>query len=184
MKMTTERRTELRHTFSETCLYERSLVEAVLDDLEETERELARIGAEKDLFKAVLIKIDAIRNSIIGFQRVNWSEHIYPLVAALDEAGFEGAEYEKARADAGTLLEQIKRAEQERDAALACETVLREFIQNEVLDEHAPVDVCQGASPIIRRAGSRSLGDAQPPRSGDAARGRGGARVRPVKGRR
>lgn len=55
---------------------------------------------------AALAKIDAIRNSIIGCQTVNWSEHIYPLVAALKEAGFEGEPYEVARANVGTLLDR------------------------------------------------------------------------------
>lgn len=44
-----------------------------------------------------LIKINDIRNSIIGCQTVNWSEHIYPLVAALEKAGIEGAGYTAPR---------------------------------------------------------------------------------------
>ena len=44
-----------------------------------------------------LVKISAIRDSIIGRQTVNWSMHVYPLVAALHEAGFPGAGYEEAR---------------------------------------------------------------------------------------
>jgi hypothetical protein len=43
-------------------------------------------------------KINAIRNHIVGTQTVNWSADIYPLVAALNEAGFEGLDYEEARA--------------------------------------------------------------------------------------
>jgi hypothetical protein len=62
---------------------------------------------------SALTKIDAIRNSIIGAQKVNWSEHVYPLVAALDEAGFPGQPYEQARENVGTLLEQINKAEQD-----------------------------------------------------------------------
>lgn len=46
----------------------------------------------------VLTEIDGIRNNIIGAQGVNWSRDIYPLVAALGRAGFEGAGYEHARA--------------------------------------------------------------------------------------
>lgn len=58
-----------------------------------------------------LAKISDIRDSIIGAQTVNWSEHIYPLVAALKEAGFEGVPYEEARAHVGTLIEQVKKLE-------------------------------------------------------------------------
>jgi hypothetical protein len=60
---------------------------------------------------AALAKINDIRNSIIGCQAVNWSEHIYPLVAALEEAGIEGMEYPAARANVGTLLERAVSAE-------------------------------------------------------------------------
>jgi hypothetical protein len=80
--------------------------------------------AERDKLKTLGEKVNAIRNSIIGAQRMNWSEHAYPLVAALDEAGFVGLEYPKARANVGTLIEQIKAAEAERDryrdALIAC----------------------------------------------------------------
>lgn len=62
-----------------------------------------------------LIKINDIRNSIIGCQTVNWSEHIYPLVAALEEAGFEGAGYPASRANVGTMLERTLAAESEAD---------------------------------------------------------------------
>lgn len=51
-------------------------------------------------------KVNAIRNSIIGTQTIDWSEHIYPLVAALNEAGFDGQEYPEAKANIGTLLER------------------------------------------------------------------------------
>lgn len=49
--------------------------------------------------------IDKIRNSIVGLQNVNWSEHIYPLVALLDRAGFEGLHYPENKQNFGTLLE-------------------------------------------------------------------------------
>ncbi len=44
-----------------------------------------------------LEKIDGIRNDVIGRQHMGWSAHIYPLVVALNEAGFKGAGYDKAR---------------------------------------------------------------------------------------
>jgi hypothetical protein len=52
----------------------------------------AAIQAERDRAEKLsiaLAKINAIRNSIIGCQSINWSEHIYPLVAALNEAGIQ-----------------------------------------------------------------------------------------------
>jgi hypothetical protein len=60
-----------------------------------------------------LNKINDIRNSIIGCQKMNWSEHIYPLVAALNEAGIEGQSYPEARAYVGTMLERTLAAENE-----------------------------------------------------------------------
>lgn len=60
---------------------------------------------DNNRLKTALAKIDAIRNSIIGAQTVNWSEHIYPLVAALSEAGYAGQPYETARENVKTLIE-------------------------------------------------------------------------------
>lgn len=40
--------------------------------------------------REALEKINAIRNDIISTQSISWSAHVYPLVAALDNAGFEG----------------------------------------------------------------------------------------------
>lgn len=56
--------------------------------------------------------INRIRDSIVGAQAINWSEHIYPLVALLNRAGYEGLSYPEAKANIGTLLEF-------RDEALA-----------------------------------------------------------------
>jgi hypothetical protein len=55
-----------------------------------------------------LLKINDIRNSIIGFQMISWSEHIYPLVATLNEAGVKGLHYPEAKKNNGTLKEKIK----------------------------------------------------------------------------
>ena len=49
------------------------------------------LETERDALKATLRKINGIRNSIIGQQGFNFSEHAYPLVAALNEAGFDTA---------------------------------------------------------------------------------------------
>lgn len=50
----------------------------------------------------VLQTISAIRDDIVGRQAVTCSAHIYPLVAALGEAGFEGVGYDEARGKALT----------------------------------------------------------------------------------
>lgn len=67
---------------------------------------------EHEKYKTALQKIDEIRNSIVGSTTVNWSEHVYPLVAALNEAGFAGIEFVKAREDFGTLTERCRVAEE------------------------------------------------------------------------
>ena len=67
------------------------------EEPEDTAQRLALV-AERDRLRAALVKIDAIRNDIIGRQRIGWSSHVYPLVEALGEAGFDGLEYEAAKA--------------------------------------------------------------------------------------
>lgn len=69
------------------------------------------LAARAEVLEAALTKINSIRDSIIGFQNVGWSEHIYPLVAALGEAGFEGVGYDEARKNVRTLLDQLEAAE-------------------------------------------------------------------------
>lgn len=71
------------------------------------------VSARLRAAEAALARINEIRNSIIGAQTVNWSEHVYPLVAALDEAGYPGESYETARANVGTLLARATAAEAE-----------------------------------------------------------------------
>ena len=60
---------------------------------------------------AALERINDIRNSIIGCQTVNFSEHVYPLVAALGSAGYAGLEYAEARENVGTLIDRTNAAE-------------------------------------------------------------------------
>ncbi len=67
--------------------------------------------AEIVRLRGALAKIDEIRNSIIGYQSVNWSAHIYPLVAALGKAGYEGLGYKEASAKAQTQLDLIDKLE-------------------------------------------------------------------------
>jgi hypothetical protein len=73
----------------------------------------ARLTERIAELEATLTAINAIRNSIIGAQTLNWSEHIYPLVAVLDNAGVEGLPYPDARKNVGTLLERIAELERE-----------------------------------------------------------------------
>jgi hypothetical protein len=68
---------------------------------------------EEPALREALGKVNAIRNSIIGLQKINWSEHIYPLVAVLNEAGFVGMPYPEARENYGTMLERTLAAEAE-----------------------------------------------------------------------
>jgi hypothetical protein len=68
---------------------------------------------EEHALREALGKVNAIRNSIIGLQKINWSEHIYPLGVVLNEAGFVGMPYPEARANYGTMLERTLAAEAE-----------------------------------------------------------------------
>lgn len=86
---------------------EASLAEAVAERARYGDRVTSRIAT----LEAALGKIDAIRNSIIGHQSIGWSAHVYPLVAALDEAGFKGEGYEVARVEAETLHQRIEKLE-------------------------------------------------------------------------
>lgn len=58
--------------------------------------------------RTALNKINDIRNSIVGYQQINWSAHIYPLVAALEEAGIRGMGYDKAKEMAMDQIARIK----------------------------------------------------------------------------
>ncbi len=85
-----------------------------------------KVRDESADLRAALQKVSDIRDSIIGAQSINWSEHIYPLVAVLREAGFEGVGYDAARENLGTLLGQVA-ALQERVRELdEANTKLRE----------------------------------------------------------
>lgn len=83
----------------------------------------ANIAIDRERKHVALTKISAIRDSIVGMQGFNFSEHAYPLVAALNEAGYDGAGYEITRANLGTLIDQTAKAEAERDAyrAMICD---------------------------------------------------------------
>jgi hypothetical protein len=95
-----------------------------------------------------LMKINVIRNSIVGLQTVNWSEHIYPLVAALNEAGQVGMEYPEAREQFGTMLDRTNAAEakvvaltEERDEARGCAESYRNAVHATTGGENNPVSL-------------------------------------------
>ena len=79
--------------------------------------ERGELLAANERLMAALQKIDVIRNDIVGRQTVNWSAHIYPLVAALKAAGFPGVGYEQARA---ALTPRDPAAQGAEDADLYC----------------------------------------------------------------
>lgn len=101
-------------------------------DLKEAFDEYAT-QTEKDLeqAQAALTKINVIRNSIIGLQSVNWSEHVYPLVEALEEAGIEGMGYGDARSKFGTMLERTNKAEAENRTLREALKYARRFLNAE-----------------------------------------------------
>lgn len=49
------------------------------------ERQLAAAQADNVRLREALTKIDALRNDIIARQKIDWSAHVYPLVAILDD---------------------------------------------------------------------------------------------------
>lgn len=76
---------------------------------------LSAFENEVDRLRAALAKINDIRNSIVGLQTVNWSEHVYPLVKVLDEVGLKGMPYPDAKEQYGTMLDRTVAAETEID---------------------------------------------------------------------
>jgi len=79
--------------------------------LRDASSRILALQSDLERVTTALEKINAIRNSIIGFQTVNWSAHIYPMVAALQDAGFEGEGYEVAREKAQSFVERVNAAE-------------------------------------------------------------------------
>jgi|GEM_PF-5159956 len=77
--------------------------------------EVERLTTETASLRAGLQQISDIRDSIVGSSTVNWSEHVYPMVAALNSAGFVGADFDDAHKSIGTLIERYRIA-----AARAC----------------------------------------------------------------
>ncbi len=86
-----------------------SLIRDLDECLAATEKALTQTTDEYIAYRAVsnkaLRRVNAIRNSIVGFQTVNWSAHIYPLVAALNEAGYPSLGADEAKSIAKRLLD-------------------------------------------------------------------------------
>ena len=72
---------------------------------------VAALRAEVERLRTTLDVVNEIRNSIIGTQTINWSEHVYPLVAALNAAGIIGLDYPEGKVRYGTMLERTLAAE-------------------------------------------------------------------------
>lgn len=88
-------------------------------DRDSLRSELTAAKEENGRLAVALQKVSDIRDSIVGQQGFNFSEHAYPLVAVLDAAGFKGAGYEIARKSLGTLIEQRDAAEKGSDSLRA-----------------------------------------------------------------
>lgn len=63
--------------------------------------------------QTLLEKIHEIRNSIVGLATFNWSEHMYPLVAALGEIGLDAEGYDISRPRFSTMLKRTVKAEKQ-----------------------------------------------------------------------
>jgi hypothetical protein len=103
-------------------------------DVFEPEGEDEPLSAEE-----ALAGINLIRNSIVGAQAINWSEHIYPLVALLNRAGMQGLPYPEAKKNIGMLIDF-------RDEA----TALLKDAQEAVMDR-GHVDVPAPDDNIVQR---------------------------------
>jgi hypothetical protein len=88
--------------------------------------------------RTVLEKIHEIRNSIVGLQTVNWSEHIYPLVAALGEIGLNAEGYETSRPRFTTMLERTCAAEKKVKALQELIVEMDSKLWDDLVSEDAP----------------------------------------------
>ena len=118
-----------------------------------------------DRANVTLAKINDIRNSIVGTQTINWSEHIYPLVAALEAAGIKGMPYPEALANFGTLIERTNAAESELAALRERVQFLERLVLNIVdkfeneLDAKDAADELRGGINVTRAALSPGGGE-------------------------
>lgn len=126
------------HESQRTALVHKSLHDQVVAELREEVRiareshaeTMAAATARIAKLAGAMQTINAIRNSIIGAQTMNWSEHVYPLMSALDGAGYRGLGYEEARANVKTTLERIA----ELEAQLSRGVFVRDMSDEELWD--------------------------------------------------
>jgi hypothetical protein len=131
--------------------------EAIAHERHETlavrDTEIARLREEGERHRGALENVSAIRDSIVGCQGFNFSEHAYPLVAVLDGAGFPGAGYEIARENLGTLIDQIKAAESQISAlkaalAEACDLAMSFDVHGSQPGERERLSAIRAASEV------------------------------------
>ena len=125
----------------------------ILSEVGRTRQVLECAEQRVDELESAMSAISEIRNSIIGTQQINWSEHIYPLVAALNNAGFAGEDYETAKENMGTLIDQVA------DMTEALETVLMYMTNVNSVD---PITVANRVIQSLKKAGydERTLDEA------------------------
>jgi hypothetical protein len=111
----------------------------------------AEPASQRDANARALLAINDIRNSIIALQTVNWSEHVYPLVAALDAAGYEGMEYPEARKYYGSMLERAAKAEDELAALKELLAIDQASSGTEVPDAPLPSAAVSVAEPASQQ---------------------------------
>lgn len=86
-------------------------IQQILDDNTRLKKENEELLAKFSIYHLALAKINAIRESIVAHQTVNFSEHVYPLVAALNEAGVKGMGYPEAMKYYGSATDRAVKAE-------------------------------------------------------------------------
>lgn len=101
-------------------------------------RERDELKTENIKLRAALDRINVIRNSIVGLQNINWSEHIYPLVAALNDAGIEGMGYPESKEHFGTMIELLQEAAEHLPYSTVEEVGLKDRIHRLVGKREAP----------------------------------------------
>ena len=94
------------HDEETTCVRLQEGVCSVWKEFRELKEERARLQERLEVvydasgiskMRTALERINELRNDIVARQRMGWPLHVYPLVAILDGAGFEGAGYKDAR---------------------------------------------------------------------------------------
>ncbi len=96
---------------------ERGIVRGLKMEASAAHRALSEAREQLATAQQALATINDIRNSIVGLQTINWSEHIYPLVTALNGAGVLGMPYPDAKPRFASMLERAVKAEDQLAAS-------------------------------------------------------------------